>query len=103
MPARIIKLPESMKKTHKLVNGELVKLDKPLKSKRKKDDSLLEILIGFVVCLGLAIAGSNDVVRRWESEDRSCQFYVDKGMMHKFEDECSLTHKIDWDRKVTRK
>lgn len=103
MPAKIVKIPESMKKTHKLVNGELVKLEKPLKPKKKKTDSPLEILIGFIVCLGLAIAGGNDIVRQRKSEDRSCQFYVDKGMMYKFADECSLTHKIDWDKKVTRK
>lgn len=74
MPARITKIPESWKKTYKLVNGELVKkASDDSKNKKvlnkKKEDHPLVVLVVFIGIIFFSCQQSKEVSQQDNSDN----------------------------------
>ena len=96
MPARIIKIPESMKNTHELIDGKLVKksnISKKKPSKKKKDDHPLVVLI---VGIGIMFFScqQNEVVTQ-QTGYNSSDYYESSEYINSVKERSSVGETVD--------
>ncbi|WP_019504333.1 hypothetical protein [Pleurocapsa sp. PCC 7319] len=96
MPSRIIKIPESMKDTHELIDGKLVKksnISSKKVSKKKKEDHPLVVLI---VGIGIIFFScqQNEVVTQ-QTGYNSSDYYKSSEYINSVKERSSVGETID--------